>query len=348
MNHEKKDKELRKTDKTVFVPVVKVRNVENSLKLTSYGKIAPNIELNVSFEVQGQLQRGDLSLKPGTNFKKGQLLYTVDYQETLLSLKSRKTALSNLVISILADIEMDYPADHKKWLDFLEGIDPNKQLPELPKMTSQKEKMFITSRSILTEYYTLKSQEVRLEKYRFFAPFNGTVLEVYLEPGSIVNPGGQIARIAKSGDFEVKVPIGMDVLDIFRNNSNATFYDAHNTAVATGKILRISDVINQQTQSADVYYSIKAIKDQSIYNGMYLNVSIDKKSTAKTMTLPRVALNQGKVRILEKNKLTEVPVQIINSIPDSVYITGLKDGQFAILEQVETIDSTFVYKPILR
>lgn len=346
----KKDpkKELKAENNTVFVPIVKAKNKIRTLTLTSYGQILPNSEVIVSFEVQGELMPGQIKMKPGVNFKENQILYRVDYEETYWTLTARKTSLSNLIINALPDIELDFPSEKQKWIDFLDGISPNELLPELPKISSKKEKMFLTSRTILTEYYNLKSLEARTLKYSYAAPFNGTVVAIYAEPGAIANPGGQIAKIAKSGDYEVKVPISMEDLKLYKENSNAEFYDSKGNKIATGKIIRISDVINQQTQSADVYYSVNALPEKNIYHGMYLNVSINKESVKETVTLPRVAVKDGKVKVLNNNKLKSVDVMIVSSKPDSVFVTGLTDGQSVVLEQVEINDPKIKYNGIVR
>lgn len=347
-NKKETSKELKAENNTVFVPILNAKNEMRTLKLTSYGQILPNSEVIVSVEVQGKLMKGGITMKPGTNFKEGQILYKIDNQEAIYALSARKTTLSNLVINALPDIELDFPSERQKWMRFLENLDPFKMLPELPVIRSEKERMFITSRTILTEYYNLKSQEERMLKYFYAAPFNGTVVAIYAEPGAIANPGGQIAKIAKSGDYEVKVPISMADLKLYKENSTADFYDSKNKKIATGKIIRISDVINQQTQSADVYYSVNALPENQIYHGMYLNVSINKESDKETVTLPRVAVKDGKVKVLNNGKLSSVDVMIVSSKPDSVYVIGLTNGQSVVLEQVETNDSKVKFKGIVR
>ena len=84
-----------------------------------------------------------------------------------------------------------------------------------------------------------------------------------------------VARIAKTGGFEVRVPISMEDIDIYKSKGKATFTNSDGTMVATGKIIRVSGVINQQTQSADVYYIVKALEGEKVYNGMHLNVAIE-------------------------------------------------------------------------
>lgn len=347
-NKKEVNKELKTENNTIYVPIINAKNEIRTLSLTSYGQILPNSEVIISVEVQGKLQKGALTMKPGVNFKEGQILYKVDNEEAFYSLSARKTALSNLVINALPDIELDFPNERSKWIEFMKGLDPAKMLPELPRINSEKERMFITSRTILTEYYNLKSQEARMQKYFYAAPFSGTVVAIYAEPGAVANPGAQIAKIAKSGDYEVKVPIAMADLKLYKENSNAQFFDSKGKKIATGNIIRISDVINQQTQSADVYYSVKALPEQNIYHGMYLNVSINKESVKETVTLPRVAVKDGKVKVLNNNKLKSVPVMIVSSKPDSVYVTGLTNGQSIVLEQIETNDPKVKYSGIVR
>ena len=347
-NKKEYNKELKTEDTITYVPIQVVENKLSKLTLTSYGQIMPNSEVIVSVEVQGKLEKGELTMKPGTNFRKGQVLYRVNNEEAFYALSARKSALSNLVLNALPDLELDFPSEHDKWIQFMNDLNPAKRMPELPRLSSSKERMFLTSRTIISEYYNLMSQEARMEKYFYAAPFNGTVIATYAEPGAIANPGGQIAKIAKTGDFEVRVPISMDDLSLYRDRSSAEFMDASGKLVAHGKIIRISDVINQQTQSADVYYSVNAEKGEQIYNGMYVNVSINKEAEKKTMTLPTAAVKNGKVNVLTSGKIHQKPVVIVSSKPDSVFVTGLKDGLEVLLEPIDQIDPKIIYKGILR
>ncbi len=319
----------------IYVPVHEVKNQLTLLSMQSYGQVTPNSEISISFEVQGKLERGNVTMKPGANFRKGQLLYKVDNREGYATFRSRMSSYSTLLLNALPDIEIEYPEERSKWVNFLNDLDQKKRLPALPEANTSKERLFITSRNIISEYYNLHAQELRLEKYFYVAPFSGTVLSTSAEPGSVTSPGMSIARIAKTGNFEVKVPISMNDLEKYRENGEATFTDASGIEVATGKIVRVSGVINQQTQSADVYYSIKALKGEKIYNGMHLNVSIETEAAKNTVTIPLTCFHNGKVMVLENGKLIPVDVLKISAKPDSLMVTGLNDGQMLVLERVK-------------
>jgi multidrug efflux pump subunit AcrA (membrane-fusion protein) len=347
-NQKPESKEIKESNSTIYLPVQEVINIVRPVEITSYGQISPNSEIIVSFEVQGRLIQGSNRLKEGTKFKAGEILYKVDNEEAYYSMNARKSSLATLVLNAMPDIELEYPNEKQKWIRFMNDLHPAQILPELPKMASDRERMFITGRNILAEYYNLKSTEARLAKYMYVAPFSGTVVSLMAEPGSIVGPGVQVAKIAKTGDHEVKVPIDIEDLELFKAQPSAEFYTTRNELIGTGKILRISDVINQSTQSIDVYFSIKALAGQTIYNGTYVNVSVNEKVEKETMIIPRIAVRDNKVAILEGDKLLEKEVLIVGQKPDSVFVTGLRNGQSVVLEKPEKINPKANYKGIER
>lgn len=341
-------KESKEALTTLYIPTSIVKNEMHLLQMVSYGQISPTMEIDVSFEVQGKLEKGDFMLKPGMKFKANQLLYKVNQEEAFYTLNSRKSQLANLVIGAMADIELDFNSEKNKWLNFMEDLKPEMRLPALPVIKSSKERMFITSKGILTEYYSIKSQESRMEKYFYLAPFSGTVLDVYAEPGSIANPGSKIARIAKTGDFEVKVPISMTSIKSFQKQGGARFTDPNGIEIGTGKIIRISDVINQKTQSIDVYYSIRSSSAENVYNGQYVNVEINQQASQESFAIPRNAAKGNKVNVLADNKLVQREIIVVGAKPDSLYISGLNDGDEVVLEQIEPSASIKEYKGIKR
>lgn len=337
-------KNTKEESKTVTVPAEEVTNMPHQMTMNSYGQISPVTELIVSFEVQGKLMEGDRRLKPGVSFQRGQILYKLDRQELAMTIASRKTALAGMVAQSMPDIVLDFPSQKTKWEKFLFALNPQKLLPELPEFASDKERLFWTTRNMLTEYYNVLSMEKRMEKYTYIAPFSGTVIETYSEPGSIINPGVQVAKIARTGEFELRVPVPLEDLDSYKNQKSAEFINSDGEVVANGKIVRISDVVSQRTQSADIYYSVKPVNDARIYNGMYLNVSIKTEAKKNTVILPRTAVNDNQVYILTGTKLIPQDVKIVGNKPDSVYVRGLKDGQIVVMEQVGKPAEDIIYK----
>ena len=347
MNAKEYEKQTKKENKTVNVPTAIVINELHKIPMSSYGQVAPNTELLVSFEVQGKLQQGDQRLKPGVSFRSGSILYRIDGQAAAYSLFARHMSLASIITQALPDLALDMPEEKDKWDQFLVGLTSlRSDIPAFPKLNTRKEKQFWTVRNVLTEYFNIIAQDNRLKKYEYIAPFSGTVTEVYSEPGSIVNPGVQIAKIARTGEFELKVPVSLEDLKMYKEQKTARFKDPNGKLIATGSIIRVSDVINQRTQSADVYYSVKPEEGERVYNGLYLNVEIDFISNEKTVALPRRAVKDRKVLVLKGDKLTYVDVKQVSRKPDTVYVTGIQDGQRVVTEQVGAPNKDMIYKPV--
>ncbi len=348
MNKKGYEKQEKTESKVVDVATRVVSNKMHRIQMNSYGQISPVTELLVSFEVQGRLIQGDKRLKPGVSFRKGSLLYKIEAEEFMSTLMARKMSLLGIISQSMADFTLDFPNRKVRWEKFISELGAKKRLPLLPESKSEKERMFWASRNVYSEYYNILSLEKRAEKYYYFAQFSGTVTEVYSEPGAMVNPGVQIAKIAQTGQFELKVPVSLEDLDAYKEETQAKFTDPNGNLMATGKIIRVSDVINQRTQSADIYYSVKPVEGKRIYNGLYLNVSIDHQRETPSVILPRTAVTDGKVYILEGTNLKPMEVIQVGEKPDSVYVTGISDGQEVLLEQMGAPSDEITYKSVKK
>lgn len=317
--------EISKKTATI-VPVIIAKNNLAQVEYEAYGQVTPYTEINVVFEVQGKLLKGDKKLKPGHSFKKGSVLYRVDQSEELYTIYSRRSAFNSMLVNLLADIELDFPSELEKWKRFTNAINDKEALPELPTFNSDKEKRFINSRNIATEYYNIKSAETRLNKYVYRAPFDGTVVETFAEEGSYVSPATSIARIVKTGDYEVKVPIKKEELNHFTSAQKLWFISPNKDTVGLGKIIRTSNVVNQQTQSIDTYLSISPVNGHKVYQGDFLNLVCAEKLEMETVTLPHTALENNKVQYLKDSTLHSLEIKNFGYKGDSLLIAEIPEN----------------------
>jgi hypothetical protein len=333
-NKKDETKEKKGVETQKYISVKNIFNQKRSLTLSSYGQILPFTELDIAFEIQGRLQKGDMTLKPGTSFKKNDLLYKVSSEEMFYSLNARKAQLTNLVIAILPDISIDFPSEYEKWNLFLEGIKPSEFLPSLPSFSNKKESLFINSKGIYGEYWSIKGLEEKISKYIYLAPFTGVVSEVYIEPGSIINPGSRIARIFNRENMEVKLPIPIDVFEKFKKSGKVLFENAKGETVAEGKLLRSQGKINTNTQSIDAYYSITPYPNRTLLSGQYVTATIDNLISESVAVIPANAAKENKVYILKNHKLELQEIKVIGQKQDSLFVEGLKDNDTLVIEYI--------------
>lgn len=336
-----KEEEGKKTEaKNNYVPVFLAQNKVHNQTISSYGQILGNAQLTVSMQVQGEIDRDNRTLKPGTHFRKNKILIKVDRVEALYNLLSRRSAFINLISGILPDIYMDFSDEKTKWDNYLGKISATAPLPELPRFNSQKEKLLVNGRNIPSEYYSIKSAETQIEKFFYVAPFNGVIIESMIEPGSMVTPGAQLMTIAKTGDYEVTAPIDIRDLELFKKTDKIYFVDANKDTVGKGKLSRVGKTINQQTQSVDAYFSINPRNNQEIIIGSFVNLNIETPLFEKSVLVPENAVYDNTVQILKDSIIYEKKIKTIGTKPDSIFVKGIEDDTQLVLEPLKSPSDT--------
>ncbi|NQU31704.1 MAG: efflux transporter periplasmic adaptor subunit, partial [Bacteroidetes bacterium] len=144
-----------KEDAILFVKALPVTYAVNSSGISATGRLSSQQEVGLSAEVSGQILQGNVNLKQGKSFKEGDLLVRIFDEEAKNNLKASKSRFLNGIAGILPDMKIDFPLSYQKWLKFFNDINIDKTLPELPIIDSDKEKVFLASRNILNDYYTI-------------------------------------------------------------------------------------------------------------------------------------------------------------------------------------------------
>jgi multidrug efflux pump subunit AcrA (membrane-fusion protein) len=242
-----------------------------------------------------------------------------------------------MLVQVMPYIKLDYADEFLIWDNFLNAIDINKPLPQLPEARSKKLNLLLNQRNIFAEYNNIKSQELRLEKHKYFAPFSGTVTDVFLEPGSIINPGVRIASALRTGDYELKIPIRIDDLALYQQRGSVDVVDISGKKVGLAKLSRISDVVNRMTQSLDVFFTIEPSSGMTLLNGMYVYIRLNKESYEEVMALPYLAVKNNSVRAVIDSAIVQLPVEIVASFPDTLLVRGLKNKTQILINSSEFI-----------
>jgi len=320
-----------KIDK-VFLPNLsanQVQNIEKQFKAMGYGNISSFNTVNLISEVQGKLSQGKVDLKAGVAFKKGDLLYKIYDVEARYALRARKSGFINLIANILPDIKSDYSNEFNKWSIYIESIKLRKNLPELPAWTSAKEKVFLASKQVLSEYFTIKGQEEQLKKYSILAPFNGTITEVYVSNFSVVNPGSKVIKITQNANFEISISIPTHQIESVKIGSKATILTTLNSIKGYGKVVRISDVLNQNTQSINVFVKATPIENEKFIDGEYVKVDLNIEGKNKGITIPSLAIKNNSVFVYDSidSMIHQKQISVLNEDVEGSFISGLSDGE---------------------
>ena len=202
---------------------------------------------------------------------------------------------------------MDYPDEYDKWEKYFNSLSYKIQIKELPKFNSTKEKNFIISRRIMTEFLSIKSDEERLKKYKFYAPFDGSITKSYIDISTNVNIGTPIIDIIRDGKKEVELNINNKDRKLISVGNLVTLTD-DNKSEYNGFVSRIGNFVNPETQNISVFIEIpKKSIDRDLFNGMYLNAQIETYTKMTVCIIPRRSLiSNNEIFILNENNSLEV------------------------------------------
>lgn len=334
-------KDAHKLNK-MFVKAEEVHYSEMKSDMPYRGRVTAFESISLSAEVQGKLIQGNVRFKAGESFKKGDLLVNIYNQDIQASLKAGKSSFLQTISIILPDLKVDYPDEYEKWNNFFNALDVEKPLPQLPKIHSNKEKVFLAANNVLAGYYNLQQQEINLSRYSIVAPFTGSFKTVNKEIGSIASPGVELATIIRSDKLEVTVPVfpsDLKWIHIGDKVQITTHLGSNNTATVT----RIASFVDEATQSVNVYLTYQNKTRTGFLQGEYVDVVL-KGSAITGFQIPREALTDGSfVYELSDKKLKKVEVKILRQLDDSYIIAGIDEGKVIVMESLASVNPTIEY-----
>ena len=318
--------EIKKYVKTT---TVKYKTVQT--EVIAYGRVKAAESLDLISEKSGRIY-ASIPLKEGTRFAKGDLLFRIDDTEARLNLQSQMSNFLRDLANILPDFRIDFPERYETWNNYFNSIDLENPLPKLPETKSAKEKTFLATKNIFSAYYNIKSSEEGLRKHRFYAPFNGTITGVNLQNGSFVNPGNNIGAIVRTDRQELKVDVEVEDISWIRQNQKIWITTEDQQQRWSGYITRISDVVNENTQSIDVYVALEPNKNR-VYDGLFLRTEIPGKRVSDAMEMPRSAVLEGnRVYVVQDSLLKVVDIDIHRVNQESIVFSGLDEGTDLVIE----------------
>ena len=332
--------------KTVNVKPVVYTNIETSI--LSYGRVTSSHPIDLIAEVSGIILPGRVSLKEGQDFKKGSLLFRIEDSEARFDLKSQKSNFLRDLATILPDLKIDFPDSYPQWNSYFGSIDIDKTLPELPPYKTDKEKTFLATKNILSNYFNIKREESNLRKHLIYAPFSGSFSQVFFEPGAYVNPGNKIGRIVRSGKLELQVPVEASDIVWVKKGAKAEVSTEDGLLRWEGKITRIGEVVNQTTQSIDVTIEILP-NDHPVYDGLYLKAEIPGITIENAMEIDRTAVYQGSMvyTVVEDSILKVRPINTKRLNSKTVVFNGLDEGEQLIVDQIINGHNNMIVNPVL-
>jgi membrane fusion protein (multidrug efflux system) len=307
--------------KFVESKVVKLNDIQS--EIVGYGRLISAQPVVLLSEVAGILESGDVAFKPGTSFKKGDLLVQIDTRQITLDINSAKSDFLTSLATVLPEIKIDFPEEFNKWQDYFDSCTFDKPLDELPEPSNNKIKLFLSRFNVYKFYFAVKNLEIRLEKHYFRAPFNGSIESADLRIGSTARAGTRLGQIINLDEMELEVPIPTQDLKWIDKSKPVIITSKEIEGQWTASIKRIGETINTETQSLQAFLKINKKPGDNLYNGIFLEARIPGKIINDALALPRRAIYESNfVYLVNKGKLEYRKVNIARVENNHAIVSG--------------------------
>lgn len=316
-----------------FVNTETVKYHEIISSVAREGRVVSSNEVTLTAEASGKIEKGDIALRKGTSFKKGQLIAEIYKDEDELAIKARKSRFLTTITTILPDLKVDFPDQLEAFEMFFRAINMDEELPALPAIRNNKLKIFLASRGVLSEFYGIQQDEKRLKRHSLYAPFNGAFTQVNFEVGGYVNTGGQIARMIRTDQVEVEVPVVNEQSKWIKIGDKVQVYSKNKKTSNTGVVVRKADFIDANTQSRSIFVKVQNLPSGGLLSGEYKLVEFPGQKIPEAMEIPRGAVfNSNEVFTVVDGKLKKRVIDILKWNETTLIFRGLEEGTKVVSE----------------
>ena len=301
------------------------------------GRVQALNRMTVLSEVNGVLPVGGKEFREGVRYEMDEAMLRLDDSELRASLVAQRSQWLQLVAGTLADLQVDFPDRADTWKELVQTLDVQVVLPDLPEPGSDRERLYLTSRGIISGYHNIRANEARLDKFTVRAPFEGVIVGAQVEPGSMVRAGQPVGTLVGIGTFEVKSAVHARHLPLLSRGDEVLLQDETGAVVAKGRVARISGNVDPTTQSASVFCEVSAEDGLSLRDGRFLSGQVLGSPMDNVMALDEALLtgdDGSEVFVVRDGVLKLVEVAIMHRDADRVLVRGLKSGELVLAEPV--------------
>lgn len=320
-----------------FVRIELVDYTDIPAAVTEPGRVTSVAEVDIISEASGKIEAGSVPLKKGAGFSEGDVLFVVYPDEAILALKARKSQYQNTLAGILPDLAIDYPEYEQGYRDFFSSISVDKPLPPLPEINNDQLKIFLASRSVISEYYNIQSDELQLRRRTVTAPFDGTYMEVNMEVGAYTNAGGRVATAIRTDQLELEVSLRRSDAAWVKIGDPVTVTSKDGSVWVTweGHVIRKSKFVDENTQRQEIFVRVNNGGSQPLMAGEYLVATFPVRPIDNVMEIPRNAVfNSDEVFLVKSGRLAKANINVIKENERTLFFNGLNEGDTLVIQQL--------------
>lgn len=175
-----------------YVQTITAKNDAITSQVGINGMLTAKKKIEMYADVSGTLRPTQKDFREGVYYDEGEIMMVIDDEEARfnleaqksqlkasvtafiddindtqqrLNLQAQKSRLKGLILSVLYDLESDFPDNYLTWKSYVDAFNLNGNIRSLPTARSDREQFFVDARGITDQYLNIKSLEESLTKY---------------------------------------------------------------------------------------------------------------------------------------------------------------------------------------
>jgi len=308
------------------VPMVLTETVTNrtiQMTVKASGKLAARDRIDIFSEVDGIFESSAKRFDPGVYFKKGEILLRINSAEHQSNLRSQKSNLYNLIVAILPEMKFQFPKSLAAWEAYVYHFNINAPLKQLPSPLFKREKHFLATKNITTEWHNVKKLEDRLSKYTIRAPFSGSLTEALVDKGALVRSGQRLGGFINPKFFELEIDLNAAYADLMVPGNTVALTNLAGNKTWTGKVNRLNDMVDAASQTIQAFITVSG---KGLREGMYLEANLAAKEASNVYEVSRKLLMDQQLYYLKDSTLELMDIEPLFFKEKTVVVKGLPDG----------------------
>ncbi|MBC8524602.1 MAG: HlyD family efflux transporter periplasmic adaptor subunit [Chlorobium phaeobacteroides] len=314
------------------VPVTEITNGRVQRIIRMNGKVEAVKKIEIYAEVSGVFVDGAKPFREGRRFAKGEVLLRIDdsvYRNTVLA---EKSALLNELTLLMPDLLIDFPDYAEPWKKYLDDFSILRPLHSLPPAQNDRLRNYVAARNIYGKFFSVRSMEETLAKYRILAPFDGVVTVSEANPGILVRNGQKIGEFAAATSYELELSAPVREAAFIREGDRITLLSDDFNGSIEAKIARVNDAIDPDTQTVGVYV---LLDDPRLKDGMFLSASLSVPVDDASLIARELLDSENRVFALRDSVVILLPVEVVSVGGKTAVVRGIPDGTAIVAEPVE-------------
>ena len=315
-----------------------------SLTVKTQGTIEPRFKIAISSQVSGLVVGTSKEYFPGSYFTKNEILISIekaDYEYAVAKAESQLAAARQRVAE-----EKGRALQAKRQWQQLGSTEANALFLRQPQLAAAN----AAEHAALQE---LDAAKRNLNRTKISAPFNGRIMDKFVDVGQFVTPGARLIQVHATDVVQVRLPLTdrqVALLDLpLRMEDSVRLETGEEEAIRVelsakfagqrwswnGKIVRTEAQIDVNSRLVyavaeidNPFISEKESERPPLAPGLFVSAEIRTKEFENVTVLPRNVLrNDSTIPIInEVNRFNYLPITVLKSNKETAWILGLKSG----------------------